>query len=473
MTTEAIPHVLGAATLAEFEQGLSGRMIRPEDWGYDEARAIWNGAHDQHPAMIVRCAGVADVMRAVDFARSEDLIVAVRGGGHSIPGFSSSDGGVVIDLSAMRSVRVDPTYRTAVAQGGATWADLDHETQAFGLAVTGGLVSSTGIAGFTLGGGIGWLMRKHGLTADNLISADVVTADGRLVHARADENPGLFWGLRGGGGNFGIVTSFEYRLHPVGPVVMGGPVIYPGELAGDILRFYREWSKDAPDELTTLVSLATAPPAPFIPEQWHGKRVVIIPGVYAGPIEDGERAMRPLRELGEPVADLMGPLPYVAMQSLLDPLWVPGAHNYFKAGWLRGLDDRAIDTLVAYHHDVSSPKSEIHVQHLGGAVARVPAGATAFGERSAPFLLNIIASTFTADGYDDAVGWAKGLHGAIQPALTGGTYVNFLTETGGADVRAAYGQRFDRLVALKDRYDPTNLFQLNQNIPPSGSNGAR
>src|SRR3954464_15788357 len=240
MTTHAATtHPLGEATLAEFEQGLSGRLIRPDDPEYDDARSIWNGAHDKYPAMIVRCAGVADVMRAVEFARSENLEVAVRGGSHSIPGFSTTDGGIVIDLSAMRSVQVDPVRRTAVAQGGTTWADFDHETQAFGLAVTGGLVSTTGIAGFTLGGGIGWLMRKHGLTADNLISADVVTAGGRLVHASADENADLFWGLRGGGGNFGIVTSFEYRLHPVGPIVMGGPVIYPGELAAATLRFYR------------------------------------------------------------------------------------------------------------------------------------------------------------------------------------------------------------------------------------------
>src|SRR4051794_22798381 len=460
-------HPLGEATLAEFEQGLSGRLIRPDDDGYDEARSIWNAAHDKRPAMIVRCAGVADVMRAVEFACSENLEIAVRGGSHSIPGFSTVDDGIVIDLSAMRSVHVDPARRTAIAEGGTRWADFDHETQAFGLAVTGGLVSSTGIAGFTLGGGIGWLMRKHGLTADNLISADVVTADGRLVHASADENPELFWGLRGGGGNFGIVTSFEYRLHPVGPVLMGGPVIYPGELAGDILRFYREWSKDAPDELTTLVSLATAPPAPFSPEQCRGRRVVITPGVYAGPIEDGGRAMRALRERGEPVADLMGPLPYVAMQSLLDPLWVPGAHNYFKSGWLRGLDDRAIDTLVEYHRNISSPKSEIHVHQMGGAVARVPAGATAFGDRSAPFLLNIIGSTFTADGYDDAVAWAQSLHSAMDPALTGGTYVNFISAEGPDRVRDAYGaDTYERLRALKREYDPTNLFRLNQNVRP-------
>jgi hypothetical protein len=468
MATEELQQpALAEGSIAELAEGVRGEVIRPGDPGYDEARAVWNGAIDRHPALIVRCAGVADVMRAVEFARSEKLVVAVRGGKHSLPGFSTVDGGIVIDLSPMQGIQVDPEARTVRAQGGVTWNTLDHETQAFGLAVTGGLVSTTGIAGFTLGGGIGWLMRKHGLTADNLIAADVVTADGRLVHASAEENPELFWGLRGGGGNFGIVTSFEYQLHPVGPVVMGGPVIYPGSMAGDILRFYREWSKDAPDELTTLVSLATAPPAPFIPEEWHGKRIVIIPGVYAGSVEDGERAMRPLRQLGEPVADLMGPLPYVAMQSLLDPLWGPGAHNYFKSGWLRGLDDRAIDTLVDYHRDASSPKSEIHVHQMGGAVARVGASATAFGDRSAPFLLNIIASTFTAEGYDDAVGWAQGLHGAMDPALTGGTYVNFISAEGPDRVRDAYSaDTYERLRALKREYDPGNLFRLNQNVRP-------
>ncbi len=464
---EATPPAIAHGSIAELAQTLRGELITPGDSGYDEARAIWNGAHDRYPALIVRAAGVADVMRAVEFARSEELLVSVRGGSHSIPGFSTNDGGIVIDLSLMNGVRVDPQQRTAIAQTGLTWSQFDHETQAFGLATTGGLVSSTGIAGFTLGGGVGWLMRKHGLAADNLLGADVVTADGQLVHASEDENPELFWGLRGGGGNFGIATSFEYQLHRVGPTVTAGVVFYPGDRAGEILRFYRDWVDEAPDELTTLVNLLTAPPAPFLPEEWHGKPLVALIGVHCGSVEDGERAVRPLRELGDPVADLMGPLPYVAMQSLIDPLWGPGAHSYMKAGWLGGLDDAAIDTLVRYHRDVTSPKSEIHVHHMGGAVARVPAAATAFGDRSAPFLLNVIASTFTPDGYDGAVGWAQELHAAMTPSLTGGSYVNFLSAEGDERVRAAYGANYDRLVALKDEYDPTNLFRLNQNIRPS------
>lgn len=470
MTTQEAPHpVLGDGTVAELAEALRGDTIRPGDASYEEARQVWNGAHDRRPALIARCSGVADVMRAVELARSQNLLVAVRGGSHSIPGFSTCDGGIVIDLSRMNSVRVDPEAGAARAQGGATWSVFDHETQAFGLATNGGLVSSTGIAGFTLGGGIGWLMRKHGLTCDNLIGADIVTADGRLLHASEEENAELMWGLRGGGGNFGIVTSLEYRVHPVGPTVLAGAIFYPGERAAEIYGFYRDWTSNAPDELTTVCNLATAPPVPFLPEAFHGKPVVVIAGMHCGSFEDGEHAMAPLRRLGEPVADLWSPMPYAAMQSLLDPLWSPGSHNYMKAGWLGGLDDAAIDTMVDQFAAVTSPMTEIHVHHVGGAVARVPAGATAFGERTAPFLLNIVSRTPSADGYHAAVAWAQELYAAMEPAQTGGTYVNFLSAEGEDRARAAYRETsYDRLVALKDRYDPTNLFRLNHNIRPSG-----
>src|SRR5436190_13415254 len=368
MTTHVeTTHPLGDATLAEFEQGLSGRLIRPDDDGYDEARSIWNAAHDKRPAMIVRCGGVADVMRAVDFARSENLDVAVRGGSHSFPGFSTVDGGIVIDLSAMRSVQVDPARRTAVAQGGATWADFDHETQAFGLAVTGGLVSTTGIAGFTLGGGIGWLMRKCGLTCDNLIAADVVTADGRLVRASEDENPELLWGLRGGGGNFGIATSLEYRLHPVGPNVMAGLIFFAGDRAEEIMRFYRDWVRDLPDEVTTLVNLTTAPPAPFLPEEIHGKQVIAVAAVCSGDPEQGRSLVQPLKDIADPVADLIDVIPYTAMQGILDPLWERGAHNYYSSAYVDELNDGGIAAAIDRHGAVPSPHSEIHLQHFGGA----------------------------------------------------------------------------------------------------------
>jgi FAD/FMN-containing dehydrogenase len=469
-TTDLTHTTLAAGSIAELGESMRGELIAPGDAGYDEARAIWNGAHDGHPQLIARCAGVADVIQALQFARSEELVVAVRSGGHSIPGFSTVDGGIVIDLSPMQGIRVDPEARTVTAEAGVTWASLDHETQAFGLATTGGLVSTTGVAGFTLGGGVGWLMRKHGLACDNLISADVVTADGSLVHASEQENPELFWGLRGGGGNFGIVTSFEFEVHSVGPTVTAGVIFYPGERAAEVLRFYRDWADGAPEELTTLANLLTAPPAPFIPEEWHGRKLVALLGMYAGPTDEGERALRPLRELGDPVADLFGPMPYVAMQALVDPLWGPGAHSYMKAGFMSGLDDGAIETLTDHHRNASSPKSEIHVHHVGGAVARVPAETTAFGDRSAPYLLNIIASTFTAEGYGQAVEWAQALYAGLEPSLTGGTYVNFLSGEGEERVRAAYGpENYRRLAELKRRYDPTNVFRLNQNVRPDAS----
>jgi FAD/FMN-containing dehydrogenase len=467
MTTETrLPHVLGDGTVAELEQGLHGRLVRPGDADYDQARAIWNGAHDRRPALIVQAAGVADVMRAVDFARSESLSIAVRGGGHSIPGFSTSEGGVVIDLSAMNSVRVDPACRTAVAEGGATWADFDHETQAFGLAVTGGLVSSTGVAGFTLGGGIGWLMRKVGLAADNLIAADVVTADGRLVHAGEDENPELLWGLRGGGGNFGIATSLEFRLHPVGPMLMAGPIFFAGERAEEVLRFYRDWVRDLPDEVTTLVNLTTAPPAPFLPESAHGRPIVAVIAVHAGEPEAGSTLVQPLKDLGDPVADLIGVMPYTTMQSLLDGLWAPGAHNYMRSAYVEELTDPAITAVVGRHGAVPSPHSEIHLHHFGGAVARLGGGA-ALGDRSAQFVLNVIARTPDAEGYSENVMWARDTVHALAPVSREGAYSNFMGDAGDVRLRASYGPaNYERLLALKRRYDPTDLFHLNQNIAP-------
>jgi FAD/FMN-containing dehydrogenase len=460
--------VLGAATLKEFEDGLHGSLVRPGDDSYDEARSIWNGVHDCRPAVIARCADAADVRHAVGFARSEGLEVAVRGGGHSIPGFSTCDDGIVIDLSPMKGIEVDVAGRTATAEGGVLWQEFDAATQEHGLATTGGLVSTTGIAGFTLGGGIGWLMRKHGLACDNLRSAEVVTADGQVLTASETENADLFWGLRGGGGNFGIVTAFEFDLHPVGPTVTAGAVFYPGERAEEIMRFYRDFVRDLPDELTTLVNLLTAPPAPFLPEAWHGKKLVALIGCYSGDADEGAKAMQPLRELGDPVADLVGPMPYVQMQSLIDALWPHGTKAYMKAGYLRELDDHAIETAAHHHQEATSPASEIHIQHFGGAVARVGEGATAYGERQAPFVLNAIAVSHEPGALDTHVEWAQRFYAAIEPSLTGGAYINFLSAEGGERVQAAYGaEKFARLRALKDRYDPTNLFRLNQNIPPS------
>src|ERR1700761_4706016 len=348
--TDTIASSLEAEQLEDLRAVVRGEILVPEDAGYLEACKIWNGAHDGHrPAIVIRCTGVADVLAAVNFARAPDLPVAVRGGGHSIAGFSTVDCGIVIDLGAMNDVRVDPTAHRATVGGGAVWADVDHETQAHGLATTGGLVSSTGVAGFTLGGGIGWTMRKFGLACDNLIAADVVTADGRLVHSSETENADLLWGLRGGGGNFGIVTEFEFELHRLGPIVYAGPIFYPAQDAPDLLRAFRDWAGDAPDEITGLVNLTTAPPLPVIPEEWHGKKVAAFIATSTGPVDDGDALVRAIRGVAEPIVDLLGPMPYQMIQTLLDPLWQKGIHAYFKATNLARLDDELVDRLCELH----------------------------------------------------------------------------------------------------------------------------
>jgi FAD/FMN-containing dehydrogenase len=465
--TEMLAPVLGEATVQELRNALRGELLLPGDDGYTEAKQVWNGAHDARmPAVVASCTGAADVMAALGFARSNDLTVAVRGGGHSVAGLSTVDGGMLIDLSPMRNVRVDPAARRAYVGPGAAWGDVDHETQPFGLATTGGLVSTTGVAGFTLGGGIGWLMRKYGLACDNLVSADVVTADGRLVRASSTENPELFWGLRGGGGNFGIVTSFELELHPVGPEVYAGPLFLPADAAVDLLRFFRDWAPSAPDAITTAVSLAAAPPLPVIPEEWHGKKVAIVIAVCAGPVEDGEALVRDLRTVAEPVADLIHPMPYQFIQGLLDPLWPKGINAYFKAANLARLSDETIDSLAALHLDTPGPQCEIHIHQMGGAVARVGQAETAFPERSMPFVVNAVTGTPEAALLGAHAEWARTVIASTRPDQTGRAYVNFLGDAGEAE--SAYGEEtYRRLVALKDEYDPTNVFRLNQNVEPS------
>jgi FAD/FMN-containing dehydrogenase len=462
--TETLSPVLGEATVQELRDALRGDLRLPGDEGYTEAKQGWNGAHHgRMPAAVASVTGVADVMAALGFARAHDLPIAVRGGGHSVAGHSTTDGGMLIDLSPMRNVRVDPVARRAFVGPGATWGDVDHEAQQFGLATTGGLVSSTGVAGFTLGGGIGWLMRQYGLACDNLVGADVVTADGRLVHASATENPELFWGLRGGGGNFGIVTSFELALHPVGPEIYAGPLFLPGDAAGDLLRFYRDWAPNAPDSITTAISLATAPPLPVIPEEWHGKKVAIVIAVTAGPVEDGEALVRDLRTVAEPVADLIGPMPYQFIQGLLDPLWPKGINAYFKGTHLAGLSDETIDSFARLHQEAPGPQCEIHVHQMGGAVAR---GDTAYPERSMEYVVNVVTGTPNPAELGANTEWARTVIASAKADETGRAYVNFLSEA--SDAEAAYGEeKYARLVALKDEYDPTNVFRLNQNIAPS------
>jgi FAD/FMN-containing dehydrogenase len=464
--SETLTPVLGEATIQELREAVRGEIFTPTEEGYEEACKVWNGAHDdRRPALVVRCTGAADVAAAIGFARSNDITIAVRGGAHSIAGFSTCDDGMVIDLSAMRTVRVDPAARRAYVGGGAVWADVDHETQAHGLATTGGLVSSTGVAGFTLGGGIGWLMRKCGLACDNLIAADVVTADGRVVHASETENAELLWGLRGGGGNFGIVTQFEFQLHTVGPMVYAGPIFYPADADRDLLRTFRKWSENAPDDITGVINLTTAPPLPVIPAEWHGKKVAALVAVSAGPVDKGDALVQEFRSVAEPIADLLGPMPYHVIQTLLDPLWPKGIHAYFKATNLSRLDDELIDALCDIHLDAPGPQCEIHVHQMGGAVARVADGATAFAERSMPFVLNAVTGWHDAEQAESHRDWARAVVGAADEASTGRAYVNFLGDPDAA--RSSYGEAtYARLSALKSEYDPSNTFRLNQNIEP-------
>jgi FAD/FMN-containing dehydrogenase len=447
--------------------GFRGELLRPQDAGYGEARRLWNGAIDKRPAVIARCTGAADVMVGISYARSSGLPLAVRGGGHNVAGTASCDGGIVLDLSPMKQLRIDPTTRTAWAQPGLLWGELDQATQALGLATTGGIVTHTGVAGLTLGGGIGWLMRKHGLTCDNLLEAELVTADGRLLRVDGREHPELLWGIRGGGGNFGVVTRFRFRLHRVGPQVLAGPVLYPAEQARPILRSYRDWAAGAPDEVSTVVNLRLAPPLEIIPEYLHGVPVVAIVCCYAGAdAAAGERMLGPLRRLGTPLLDLVTVRPYTAHQATFDATVPHGLHYYWKSHYLDELGDEAIDTLVDHAWRHRSPRSYTIVFQLGGAVRRVPNDATAFSGRGAGYALNINAVAVDADSYPEQAAWVRRMWEAMGPH-SNGVYMNFLGDEGASRVRAAYGAaKYRRLVALKRAWDPDNLFRLNQNITP-------
>jgi FAD/FMN-containing dehydrogenase len=459
---------LEEGAIAALRSRFRGELIQPGDETYEPARRVWNGAIDRHPALVARATGVADVQAAVRFTRERTLALAVRGGGHNVAGTAVCDGGLVLDCSPMKGVWIDPVARTARAQPGLLWGELDRETHAFGLATTGGIITHTGIAGLTLGGGLGWLMRKHGLACDNLLSADVVTADGECLRACKTEHADLFWGLRGGGGNFGVVTSFEYRLHPVG-TVLAGPVLYPADAARAVLGAYRDWLPDAPDELTTIVVLRTAPPAPFLPPEVHGRPVVVLGACYAGRIEDGERAVAPLRRLGggEPRVDLLRPTPYVAHQSLFDATAPHGLGYYWKSEYLTALSDEAIEVLIEDAWPPPTPMSYTIMFHLGGAVARTDPEASAFEDRRADHALVIDAVWSDPADEDAAVAWARSFWERVGRFATGRLYVNFLGEEGPDRVRAAYGAtKYDRLRALKGTYDPTNFFRLNQNIAP-------
>jgi FAD/FMN-containing dehydrogenase len=452
-----------------------GEAITRQHRDYDGARAVWNGAVDRRPAVIARCSGTADVAAAVRFARENDLEVAVRGGGHNVAGTAVCDDGIVIDLSGMRGVRVDPVRCTALVQGGALWGDVDHATQAHGLATTGGIVSHTGVGGLSLGGGIGWLMRKHGLTVDNLLEAEVVTAEGEIIRASANERRDLFWALRGGGGNFGVVTSFRFALHPLGPTVVAGPVFWAAEDTTDVLRFYREFLAEAPDELGNVIRLGTVPPLPVIDADLHFRPAIAVTSCYAGPVPDGERAVRALRNFGHPLADLVGPTRYVDHQSGLDDTVPHGWHYYWKATNLTDLSDEVIDTVARHAYAAASPRSYAAIFHLGGAVARATREATAYPGREIEH--NIIIDAAWLPELHGTLGpvetaWARTFLDALQPHRTG-VYVNFLDSDDGTNrVHEAYGDaNYRQLAEVKAKYDPDNVFHINKNIKPDGGPG--
>lgn len=463
---------LSQQEIDQLASSLRGQLLAPDAPGYDQARTVWNAMIHRRPALVARCAGAADVVRTVRFARDRGLLVAVRGGGHSIAGNAVCDGGLMIDLTPMKGVRVDPMARTATVEPGVTLGEFDRDAQLFGLATPLGVNSTTGVAGLTLGGGFGWLSRKHGLTIDNLRSADVVTADGELVRASGTENQDLFWAIRGGGGNFGVVTSFEFGLHQVGPELLSGLVVHRFDDARSVLSFYRDFAASAPDEMVCWFVMRQAPPLPFLAPEWHGKEIVALAMAYAGDIADGERVMAPLRRHGRPLADVVAPHPYAAWQTILDPLLTPGMRNYWKSHDFTSLGDETIDVLLQFAARIPDPQCEIAFAQLGGAVSRVPDGATAYTHRDAAFVLNVHGRWADPVKDDACVDWALELFHAAAPYATGGVYVNFLTAEEGDRVGAAYGSNLDRLVELKGRYDPTNLFRVNQNIRPGVAGGA-
>ena len=451
--------------------GFRGVLITPDHHGYDDARALWNGTVDRRPRLIARCDGTADVAAAVRFARHLDLEIAVRGGGHNVAGTAVCEDGIVIDLSAMRAVSVDPFDRTALVHGGALWRDVDHATQAHGLATTGGIVGHTGVGGLSLGGGIGWLMRKHGLTVDNLLEAEMVTAEGEVVRASANDHPDLFWALRGGGGNFGVVSSFRFALHPVGPTVMAGPVFWAAEDTTEVLRYYRDFVTDAPDELGTIIRLGTIPPLPVVDEELHFRPAIAVASCYAGPVEAGERAVRALRQFGTPLVDLVGPTLYVDHQRGIDDTVPHGWHYYWKATDLTGLSDAVIDIVAEHAYDATSPRSYAAMFHMGGAVARAPRDTTAYPGRDVDH--NIIIDAAWLPEQDDTVGtaetsWARAFLDALQPHRAG-VYVNFLdSDDDTSRVREAYGDdTYRRLAEVKAKHDPENVFHNNKNIQPA------
>ena len=452
--------------IQEFSAQLRGSLIDSSNPSYDEARKIWNAMIDRKPGLIVRCADVADAVAAVCFARDHGLLVSVRGGGHHIAGNALCDGGLVIDFSQMKAVRVDQEAQKARIEPGATLADVDRETQAFGLAVPTGINSTTGIAGLTLGGGFGWITRKFGLTIDNLLSMDVVTADGELKRASLTENPDLFWALRGGGGNFGVVTAFEFKLHKAGPQVLSGLVVHPFENAAAVLKEYRQALKTAGDELTCWAVMRKAPPLPFLPAEWHGKEVLILAMCHCGDMETAQRETAGLRGIGKPIADVVSPHAFVDWQQALDPLLTPGARNYWKSHDFTELSDPVIEVLLGAVRNLPGPECEIFLGHVGGAAGRIAPDATAFPQRNSHFAMNVHARWREPEQDKACIEWARELFEAAKPYAAGTAYVNFMPNDETDRVESAYGQNYRRLAEIKRRYDPQNFFRVNQNVRP-------
>jgi FAD/FMN-containing dehydrogenase len=453
-------------TLEKLRRTIRGRVLSANDSGYDDARQIWNAMIDRRPAVIVQPADADDVSAAIKFARDNALEISVRGAGHNIAGNAICNGGLTIDFSQMKQVRVDAGKKRAYVDAGATLADFDGATQRHGLATPVGINSTTGIAGLTLGGGFGWLTRKYGMTIDNLVSAEVITADGKKIHASEQEEPELFWGLRGGGGNFGIVTQFEFALHPVGPEILAGLLVFPFAQAKQVLTRYRRFTDRSPEDLSVWVVLREAPPLPFLPQEVHGKNVVVLPICYVGPAAEGHRLIDELRAFGDPHGEHIGAQPYTEWQKAFDPLLAAGARNYWKSHNFTELGDGAIDTMIEYAGKLPSPQCEIFIGHIGGAANRISSGAMAYAHRDAKFVLNVHGRWESAALDAAGIEWARAFFKASAPYASAGAYVNFMTEDEGDRVSAAYGASYDRLVRIKKRFDPENVFHLNQNIKP-------
>ena len=451
---------------------LRGSVELEGDAGYEEARTIWNAMVDRKPGLVVRALGASDIRHAVNFARENDLLVSVRSGGHQIAGHAVADGALLLDLSQMKSVHVDPSSGRVRAEPGATLGDVDKESQSHALCVPVGVNSTTGIAGLTLGGGFGWTTRKFGMTIDALVSADVVTADGNLVRASADENPDLFWAIRGGGGNFGVVASFEYQAQPLGPEVLAGLVVHPLDAAPELLREFRRIADAAGDELTVWAVMRKAPPLPFLPEEWHGKEVLVFATCYSGDLGEGEKALAELRSLGEPIADIIGPMPFAGWQTAFDPLLTPGERNYWKSHDLTDLSDGAIDVLLGAIRTLPDPQCEVFIAHVGGAMARVSADETAYPMRDSHFIMNVHTRWSDASSDDTCITWARALFDQMTPHASGTVYVNFMPEDEIDRVGGAYGSNMARLSEIKAMYDPGNLFRVNHNILPASAQAA-